>query len=32
MNTPNCHKRSFEAGVISLARDAATSISAELVN
>ena len=24
MNLPNCHKRSFEAGVISLAREAAT--------
>ena len=24
MHRPNCHKRSFEAGVISLARDAAT--------
>ncbi len=32
LNAPNCHKRSFEAGVVSMARDAATSISAELVN
>jgi len=24
MNRPNCHKSSFEAGVVSLARDAAT--------
>lgn len=24
MNTPNCHKSSFEAGVLALARDAAT--------
>jgi uncharacterized protein len=24
MNTPNCHKPSFEAGVVSMARDAAT--------
>jgi hypothetical protein len=23
MNRPNCHKSSFEAGVVSLARDAA---------
>jgi len=23
MNKPNCHKRSFEAGVVSFARDAA---------
>jgi hypothetical protein len=23
MNAPNCHKRSFEAGVVSMARDAA---------
>ncbi|MEX2661929.1 MAG: SPASM domain-containing protein, partial [Vicinamibacterales bacterium] len=26
MNAPNCHKRSFEAGVVSMARDAAASM------
>lgn len=26
MNAPNCHKRSFEAGVVSMARDAAASL------
>jgi uncharacterized protein len=33
MNTPNCHKPSFEAGVVALARDAATSaaVAAEMV-
>jgi uncharacterized protein len=32
MNKPNCHKTSFEAGVISLARDAAAAGIAETVN
>ncbi|CAN5671970.1 geopeptide radical SAM maturase [soil metagenome] len=27
MNAPNCHKRSFEAGVVTMARDAAASMS-----
>jgi hypothetical protein len=26
MNAPSCHKRSFEAGVVSMARDAAASL------
>lgn len=30
MNAPNCHKRSFEAGVVTMARDAAASLA--LVN
>jgi hypothetical protein len=28
MNRPNCHKSSFEAGVVSLARDAAAGLAA----
>jgi uncharacterized protein len=32
MNAPNCHKKSFEAGVVSMARDAAATLRAELVN
>ena len=32
MNTPNCHKPTFEAGLIALARDAAAARGAELVN
>lgn len=32
MNAPNCHKKSFEAGVVSMARDAAASLVPELVN
>ena len=28
MNVPNCHKTSFEAGVVSMARDAAASLTA----
>ena len=31
MNAPNCHKTSFQAGVVSMARDAAASLT-ELVN
>jgi uncharacterized protein len=29
MNAPSCHKRSFEAGVVSMARDAAASLQVE---
>jgi uncharacterized protein len=29
MNAPSCHKRSFEAGVVSMARDAAASLRVE---
>jgi uncharacterized protein len=32
MNAPNCHKSSFEAGVVSMARDAATASMVEQVN
>jgi uncharacterized protein len=32
MNAPNCHKKSFEAGVVSMARDAAATLVPELVN
>lgn len=32
MNAPNCHKKSFEAGVASMARDAAATLAAELAN
>ena len=32
MNAPNCHKTSFVAGVVSMARDAATTLQPELVN
>ena len=32
MNTPNCHKKSFEAGVVSMARDAAATLVGELAN
>jgi uncharacterized protein len=32
MNAPNCHKSSFEAGVVSMARDAATASRLEQVN
>jgi uncharacterized protein len=32
MNAPNCHKRSFEAGVVSMARDAAATLTRELAN
>ena len=32
MNAPNCHKRSFEAGVVSMALDAAATLHTELVN
>ena len=32
MNAPNCHKKSFEAGVASMARDAAATLVPELVN
>jgi hypothetical protein len=32
MNAPNCHKKSFEAGVVSLARDAAATLDRELAN
>ena len=32
MNAPNCHKKSFEAGVVSMARDAAATLPSELVN
>ena len=31
LNRPSCHKRSFEAGVASMARDAAATLSPELV-
>ena len=31
MNKPSCHKKSFEAGVASMARDAAASLASELV-
>jgi uncharacterized protein len=32
LNAPSCHKSSFEAGVVSLARDAAASLTAGLVS
>jgi uncharacterized protein len=32
MNAPNCHKKSFEAGVVSMAHDAAATLVPELVN
>ena len=32
MNAPNCHKKSFEAGVVSMARDAAATLPRALVN
>lgn len=32
MNAPSCHKTSFEAGVASMARDAAASLTAALAN
>jgi uncharacterized protein len=32
MNAPNCHKRSFEAGVVSMARDAAAMLVPELAH
>jgi hypothetical protein len=32
LNAPNCHKRSFEAGVVSMARDAAATLTPEMVN
>ena len=32
MNAPNCHKKSFEAGVVSMARDAAATLARELTN
>ena len=32
MNAPNCHKKSFEAGVVSMARDAAATLQRERVN
>ena len=32
LNAPNCHKRSFEAGVVSMARDAAATLAPEMVN
>jgi uncharacterized protein len=32
MNAPNCHKKSFEAGVVSLARDAAATLDGDLLN
>lgn len=32
MNAPNCHKKSFEAGVVSLARDAAATLAAAMAN
>jgi uncharacterized protein len=32
MNAPNCHKTSFEAGVVSMARDAVTASQLEAVN
>jgi uncharacterized protein len=32
MNAPNCHKRSFEAGVVSLARDAAAALTTASAN
>ena len=31
LNTPSCHKSSFEAGVVSMARDAAATLTAGLV-
>jgi uncharacterized protein len=32
MNAPNCHKKSFEAGVVSLARDAAATLTTASAN
>ena len=32
MNAPNCHKTSFDAGVVSMARDAAASLTAALAH
>jgi uncharacterized protein len=32
MNAPSCHKKSFEAGVVSMARDAAASLTPALAN